>query len=362
MAFFGVTIEEIGSIEPIVGADRIVKATLKNVAFSFVVGKGLFEVGQKCLYFPIDSVLPVPVQERLGVVGKLAGNAKDRIKTVKLKGVLSQGLVGNITLIDDPDFYAHWKLEKGLEVPTPEMITQFLGVTKYEPPVIPDKAGNLKQLPCDLSVYDIEGCERFYVPLEKLMDQKVWVLEKVEGSNGSVSFNPATGETFVNQRRHTIEEIDGHEHAWWAIARKQKFIDFVKTIGSLYGEVATLYFEVAGPAIQGNIYKLTEPTGFIFDLKIGSKFVSKGVMFSLLDQNFGAGKYSHAPILSHGKTLREWLDGKTIVQASNGESKIYKTLREGIVISPEIEQEDETLGGRLILKQRDPIYLAGTDN
>lgn len=360
MAFFGVTIEEIGSIEPIVGADRIVKASLKNVAFSFVVGKGLFEVGQKCLYFPIDSILPTSVQERLGVAGKLAGHSKDRIKTVKLKGVLSQGLVGNITLIDDPDFFALWKLEKGLEAPTPEMITQFLGVTKYEPPVIPDKAGNLKQLPCGLSVYDIEGCERFYVPLEKLMDQKVWVLEKVEGSNGSVSFDPATGETFVNQRRHTIEEVEGHEHAWWAVARKQGFVDFVKQIA--FNEVVTLYFEVAGPAIQGNIYKLKEPTGFIFDLKVGDKFVSKGEMFAILNRHFGPGKYSHAPILSSDKTLREWLGDKTIVQASNGESKLYKTLREGIVISPEVEQEDETLGGRLILKQRDPIYLAGTDN
>jgi RNA ligase (TIGR02306 family) len=352
MAFFGVTIEEIGSIEPIVGADRIVKASLKNVAFSFVVGKGLFEVGQKCLYFPIDSILPVDVQEKLGVVGKLAGNAKDRIKTVKLKGVMSQGIVGPISLINsirlaDSDL-------------TPEIITQFLGVTKYEPPVIPDKAGNLKQLPCGLSIYDIEGCERFYVPLGKLMDQKVWVLEKVEGSNGSVSFDPATGETFVNQRRHTIEEVEGHEHAWWAVARKQGFIDFVKQIA--FNEVVTLYFEVAGPAIQGNIYKLKEPTGFIFDLKVGDKFVSKGEMFAILNRHFGPGKYSHAPILSSDKTLREWLGDKTIVQASNGESKLYKTLREGVVISPEVEQEDETLGGRLILKQRDPIYLAGTDN
>lgn len=359
MAFFGVTIEEIGSIEPIVGADRIVKASLKNVAFSFVVGKGLFEVGQKCLYFPIDSILPVGVQERLGVVGKLAGNAKDRIKTVKLKGVMSQGIVGSLNLIDDMNY---WTLLGPDKFPSSEEITQFLGVTKYEPPVIPDKAGNLKQLPCDLSVYDIEGCERFYVPLEKLMDQKVWVLEKVEGSNGSVSCDNATGDIFVNQRRHTIEEIDGHEHAWWAIARKQDFVGFVRYVRAGLGETATLYFEVAGPAIQGNIYKLSEPSGFIFDLKVGSKFVSKGTMFTLLDQYFGAGKYSHAPILSRDKTLREWLGDKTIVQASNGESKLYKTLREGIVISPEVEQEDETLGGRLILKQRDPIYLAGTDN
>lgn len=362
MAFFGTTIEVIKTSIKHPNADKLSICTLEGIAFTFVTGIDQFKPGQKVIYFPIDSIIPDDIAKELGVFGKLAGNGKNRLKTCKIRGVLSQGLVGNITLIDDGCFYAHWKLEKGLEAPTPEMITQFLGVTKYEPPVIPDKAGNLKQLPCDLSVYDIEGCERFYVPLEKLMDQKVWVLEKVEGSNGSVSCDHATGDIFVNQRRHTIEEIDGHEHAWWNIARKQDLVGFVRYARAGLRETVTLYFEVAGPAIQGNIYKLTEPTGFIFDLKVGSKFVSKGVMFSLLDQYFGAGKYMHAPILSRDKTLREWLDGKTIVQASNGESKLYKTLREGIVISPEIEQEDETLGGRLILKQRDPIYLAGTDN
>jgi len=362
VAFFGTTIEVIKTSVKHPNADKLSICTLEGIAFTFVTGIDQFKTGQKVIYFPIDSIIPDNLAKDLGVFGKLAGNRKNRLKTCKIRGVLSQGLVGNITLIDDGCFYAHWKLEKGLEAPTPEMITQFLGVTKYEPPVIPDKAGNLKQLPCDLGVYDIEGCERFHVPLEKLMDQKVWVLEKVEGSNGSVSCDHATGDIFVNQRRHTIEEIDGHEHAWWNIARKQGFIDFVKTIGSLYGEVATLYFEVAGPAIQGNIYKLTEPTGFVFDLKIGSKFVSKGVMFSLLNQYFGAGKYMHAPILSRDKTLREWLGGKTIAKASNFQSHLYPTKAEGIVISPEIEQDDDTLGGRLILKQRSPEYLAESDN
>ena len=38
MAFFNVTIETIKSIEPIEGADRIQKATLNGLEFTFVVG------------------------------------------------------------------------------------------------------------------------------------------------------------------------------------------------------------------------------------------------------------------------------------------------------------------------------------
>jgi len=359
MAFFSITIERIGSIEPISGADRIVKATLKDVAFSFVVGKDLFKVDEQVLYFPIDSVIPEYVQEKLGVVGKLAGKNKDRVKTVKLKQVLSQGLVGKLTLIDDMNY--HHLLGLG-QFPTSEEITAFLGVTKYEPPIIPDKAGNLKPLPNGLSVYDIEGCERFYIPLGKLMNQKVWVLEKLEGSNGSVTYNPDTDAVHVNQRRHTIEEIEGHKHTWWDIARKQKFIDFVIWAADAIKLPVTVYFEVIGPGWQGNIYKLNECVGYVFDIRVGDFFIDKGRMFKLLDSFFGRGNYKHAPVLSQGITLAEWLNGKSIVEASNGESKLYKCLREGIVVSPEVEQHDESLMGRLILKQRDSIYLSKSDN
>lgn len=363
MAFFALTLEVIKTSEKHPNADKLSICTLEGLPFTFVTGLNQFQVGEQVLYVPIDAIVPDSLAEKLGVLKKLSGKNKDRVKTCTIRGAVSQGIVGKFSILE-PFLIEKWGTDwatKCIEL-KPTEITEWLGVTKYEPPVIPDKSGNLKSLPCGLSVYDIEGCERYHVSLQKLMDQKVWILEKLEGSNGSVTYDPSTDSCFVNQRRFTIEEIDGHEHAWWSVARKQHFIDFAHFLGNATKETVTVYFEVCGPAIQGNIYKLSEVKGFIFDVKVGNSFMDKGKMFSVLQGYFGEGQFAHAPILSSGVTLREWLGSKTVVEASNGESKLYKTLREGIVITPEVEQLDEVLGGRLILKQRDPIYLSGTDN
>jgi RNA ligase (TIGR02306 family) len=260
MAFFGVTIETIKTIDPIEGADRIQRATLENVNFQFVIGKDIFKVGEKVLYFPIDSVIPEELAKALGVFGKLAGKSKDRVKTIKLKGCLSQGVVGPVSLI------------ASLTDPTPEVITEFLKVVKYEPPTILEKGANLRALPCDLTIYDIEGCERHGKIVDLLMPQTVHISEKMEGSNFSVSFD---GEkVYVNQRRHTIELIEGIEpHTWWRVATEEGLIDHAKKLQAKYGKTATIYGEMTGPGIQGNIYKLAKHTIFVFDVKIGENFM-----------------------------------------------------------------------------------------
>ena len=63
------------------------------------------------------------------------------------------------------------------------------------------------------------------------------------------------------------------------------------------------------------------------------------------------------------KTLREYLDGKTVKEASNGLSILVpglNILREGIVISP-LKEKYVMHFGRLILKQRSPEYLLKHD-
>ena len=64
----------------------------------------------------------------------------------------------------------------------------------------------------------------------------------------------------------------------------------------------------------------------------------------------------NAPVLYTGR-FRDWLDGRTIVEAATGKSVINENkLREGIVVKPYTEQVVPSLG-RLVLKVRDPIYL-----
>lgn len=357
MAFFGVTIEKIKTIEPIEGADRIQKATLYNLPFTFVVGKDSYKVDDTVLYFPIDSVIPEALAVKLGVAGKLAGKRKDRVKTICLKKVYSQGVVGKFDILT-PYIVEHygpdWTTER-IEL-TPEKITEWLGVIKYEPPSILEKGANLKLLPCGLSVYDIEGCERNKDIVELLKSQVCYISEKVEGSNFSVTFDGT--KVWVNQRRHTIEQIEGESpHTWWKVAMEQGLIEFAKELYSKYNNIVTVYGEMVGPGIQGNIYKLSTHKVYVFDIKVGTGFLGASEFMDVTKDRIVT-----APVIAV-QVLSEFLAKyPSVVEASNGYSLIYnQTLREGIVIKPVTEQIIDRFG-RLIIKQRDPIYLAGNDN
>ena len=200
MSFFGVTRERIGEIREHEGADRLQIAKLEGINFQFVIGKDSYKVGDEVLYFPIDSVLPLNTAKAVGLEGKLAGKNKDRVKTVRLRGEISQGVVAPLTILKNP------------EETNTELITQELGVTKYDPPPVPCKAGKLVPLPFGMSAYDIEGAERNMDVLEQLMDVPVVITEKLEGQNFSISWDGTTQSIHVNQRNYSIQPLEDKEH------------------------------------------------------------------------------------------------------------------------------------------------------
>lgn len=396
MSTFAVTIEEIEEITPIEGADYIVQAKLTGIDYSFVVGKDTFVKGDHCLYFPIDSVIPQSLQEKLGVVGKLDGPQKDRVRTVKLKKVKSQGIAGDLKLIAP--------LLAKKKHPKPEEITAFLGVTKYERPVSPDellpktrkresrmyffirkwayrifgrklikKFGWFKKtgealLPLSdlgLRMYDIENAERYRKVIDSWMDLPVWVVLKLEGQNAAVFFDGK--DAYVNQRNYTI--INNEDHRLKKIARNQRYIDFAKALYKKYQQDVIVYYEACGSdngaePITGNIYKLKVHRGWIFDISIGGKFLSIPDAIFEVSEFFGepmpgsSVDSQFAFVLCRGMTLRQWLDGKTVQEASQVKGIMYSGYEEGIVIHPAVEHYSPEIGGRAILKARSPEYLA----
>lgn len=342
MAFFGVTREKIGQIKVHPQADRLELAKLEGINFQFVIGKGSYKAGDEVLYFPIDSVIPLNTVKALGLEGKLAGKNKDRVKTVRLRGEISQGIVGSPTLLSNP------------EETNTELITEELGVTKYEPPVVPCKAGNLIALPVGLSAYDIEGAERNMDAVEQLMDIPVVITEKLEGQNFSVTFNAAEQKVYVNQRNYSIEPIEGKTHDFWRLYQDKNLAQLMTRIIAAYGKTnnITLYGEFLGQGVQGNIYKLTGHDVKFFDLKINKDYLDAVEFIELIDI------VMRVPTIFQGGTLQEFLKDKDIVEASHGISSLNAgTFREGIVIKPEREFRIDGFG-RAIIKQRDPVYLS----
>jgi len=120
-------IEKIVDIQPIPGADKIEVATI--LGWKVVVAKAdNFQIGDKIVYIEIDSKVPErPEFEFLR-------DRKFRVRTIKLRGQYSQGLIVPISILDDKDY------EVGTDV------TNELGITYYIPADNIRKAENIKNL------------------------------------------------------------------------------------------------------------------------------------------------------------------------------------------------------------------------
>jgi len=352
MSTFKVERTKIASIWKHPNADRLELAKVEGIDLQFVVGKDSYQVGSEVIYFPLDSVLPQELIEYMGMVGKFSGKKHDRISTVKLRKEISQGFVCTTQYIDE-------YLEKlGIKSPKTDL-TETLGVTKYDPPEVPCMNGNLVKLPHGVSVYDIEGVERYPLIAELLMDVPCVISEKMEGMNFSLTVDHEDV-IWVNQRNYSIVEVDSGEHMFWKVARREGLIDLARDIKDKYHvNQVTLRGELIGHGIQKNHYNLKDHKVLIFDILMDGRYLDAGQTFSRLDTDI------LVPVLNWNSqerkysTLREFLDGRNAVEASTGRSVLVDKLREGIVIKPEVEMYLQGFG-RVIIKKRSPDYLAKT--
>lgn len=347
MSAFTVELRRIARIDPHPNADRLDVARLEGLAWEFVVPKGGFQPGDAVLYFPIDSVLPSELADRLGVRTYLVGKEKTRVKTARLRGFPSQGLV-----VRPGQVRAEWTPEPGVDYAAE------LGVVKYEPPPIPCHAGDLVPLPVGVSVYDIEGADNFPHLVDVLLDLDVCVTEKLEGSNWSATRTRA-GDLFVSQRNHSIRPTEGAEHDFWRVAREQGLLDLLARLSAERpGRDVTLRGEYLGPGVQKNLYRLPKNLIALFDVEVDGR----ALPFREFEAIVREAQAVAVPVLFVGR-FREWLGPRTVREASNGASVFQGAngvAREGIVVKPLVEQAHEELG-RLILKQRSPEYLAGSE-
>jgi len=363
MSKFGVTVERLDTIEPHENADRLEMATLTGRDYSFVVGKGQFQAGDTVIYFPIDSLLPMPIVDKLGLTGKLAhGNIPDdnserlrnRIKTAKLRGNISQGIVSGLT--DLADLYPAIDFAS-LQIG--DDITQQLGVSKYEPPILPMRHGSLARLPELVSVYDIESAQNYRdITDEYLMNAPVYITEKVEGSNWWATID-ATGMIRVGQRNYEIIDVVDYQHDWYKVLQSQELEDKLRQLWDILAksndklQLVTLRGEMTGPGVQGNYYQLKDYKMWAFDIEVDGKPIDATQFLEITEQL----AIEIVPTLAVDIILRDWLHGRTIKDASDGQSKIHTVKREGIVIKPMTEQMDMRLG-RVFIKQHSLAYLA----
>lgn len=368
MSTFKVTLEVIGDVSPAANADALDLVHLANIDFDFITMKGLYQPGDTVLYFPVDSLLPMWLVSHLGLEGKLAHGKlpesegeerlRNRVKTIKLRGNISQGVVCLIQDILDvnPDM--------DFSSITDGDYTNLIGVEKYEPPVVFIATGNLLGMPDMVSTYDIEGAGYHKDIVELLMDVPVYVTEKMEGSNWWASIhvdNP--DDVMVGSRNHRIDPETGKDHTFIKTFINSGLRDKMLLVWEHYRNefpfLTSLTFrgEILGPGVMGNYYQLKDNKIMVFDIEVNKKAINV-TEFEKITGDFGV---ETVPVLSNGVTLRNWLNDKGIKEASNGSSQCGCHKREGIVVRPLVETYEPSLG-RVIIKQRSPEYLAKSDS
>ncbi|KAJ9428838.1 DRB0094 family RNA ligase [Fusarium oxysporum] len=133
-----VTVRHVSAITAIPRADRIAAATVGG--WTCVVPVNVFEVGDRAVYFEIDSLLPATDPRFAPLAPTIIGpdgptSAPDiRVQTIQIRGVLSQGLL--LPLADFPEIVAQLD-----GIPSDKLrdvgFEDILNVGKFEKPAMP---------------------------------------------------------------------------------------------------------------------------------------------------------------------------------------------------------------------------------
>lgn len=254
-----VSVQEIKSVEPIEGADFIEKVGI--LGWFCVAKKGEFKVGDKCIYYEIDSLLPDwPEYAFLRKGTWKSYDGRYRLKTIKLKGVVSQGLALPLSTF------------KGLKnfpsVPVGEDVSEYLDVTKYEPIIPPSLAGEANPFEWPIAKTDEERIQNNPEITRELENKPYYISVKLDGTSGSFMLvvDEETGEPefHVCSRNLSLKEREGN--LYWDIAKKyklkEKLLDFFYSTGI----PLAIQGEIVGPGIQKNKLGLSSPSFFVFNI------------------------------------------------------------------------------------------------
>ena len=315
------SIQKVVDLQPIPGADRIERATV--LGWQCVVKKGEFKVGDLGIYFEIDSLIPKAIWS--GFLFKEGSSAeKYRLKTCKMKGQISQGLMMPLSTLGENATSGGWS-----EVyPEGSDVTELIGVEKYEPYIPAQLQGLIKgTFPCFIPKTDEPRLQAFPRVLQLMMNRKIYVTEKIDGTSFTCFLYK--DEFGVCSRNMELKESEGN--LYWKIARvldlENKLRHFRQ---STMGHEIAIQGEVYGQGIQGNKYHLEDVRLAVFNVYDISE--GKYLNFTQFKACCDALELTTVPILNEWSEIKND-DVESWIQKAFGESVLYpQTPREGIVV------------------------------
>lgn len=332
-------IEEIKAIE---GADLI--CAYRVDGWWVVDQKGKYNIGDLVVYCEIDSWIPnsiAPFLSKGQEPREFEGVKGERLRSIKLKGQISQGLLLPLSIMSEVGEYwrsfippNHW--ERGeIRVAHEEDAdcTDYLGILKYEKPLPTQLAGLAKgNFPSFIPKTDEERIQNLNKNLSIWNHQQleVEISEKLDGSSMTVFFRNNTQDDEGNivpefgvcSRNLQLKETEGN--SFWRAARKynieEKLIELNLNIA--------IQCELCGPGIQGNKYKLSDVEMFVFTVyNIDTGEYLTSYERTDLCETLGL---KHVPVLGTLTLGDETID--SLLDKAEGKSALNsKTEREGLV-------------------------------
>lgn len=347
MSTFEVQVHKIQTA-PHTGADNLEIATFENLDYTCVVQKGLYKTGDLVVYIPEAAIVPPPLLEEMGLVGKLAGPNNDRVKAIRLRGVFSQGLVYPAR--------EGWSLGQD--------VASELGITKYVPEVAPQFRGSRQTTSAPIFFkYDLENIKNR--PHQIPEGTEVHFTEKVHGTwsvFGAMpdSLKEEVGPLIVSSKglfnSGVLLKMDNTDNIYVKFAKDNDVENKIRSVfhkeleqglpvyvmGELFGPVQDLKY---GGDLQYRIFDI-----YIGLPRQGGRFVDSQDLGPLCD-SLG---FSRVPLLYSGPLTKEALAAHTSGKETISGKGLH--IREGVVVCTATEQYHPRYG-RCKLKSISPDYL-----
>jgi len=333
---------------PIPGKDLIEVAVIKG--WKCVVKKGEFEAGDLAVYLAIGSV---PDFEDANFA--FLKQKHNRIKTIKLGGVISQGLLGPLT----------WLTDRGMEdvggVKEGDDVAALMGVTKFIPPeestqyAPKDKGNRTPPTPIPSNVPKTDATRLQHAPdyfFEAIADKDIVITRKEDGC--SATFIHQDGKFMICGRNYVWEEPDSGNGHYFNIAVKHNLEEKMAVLG----RNLAVQGEICGPKINGNRRKIAANSFSVFDVYDidNQRFLGHEDMYAVCE-TLGL---PPVPLLYHGPAAGAVpaLTVDAFLELSEATEYGPKMPAEGIVVKTDPFGE---FGGRVNFKVISNKYLLKHD-
>lgn len=331
------SVQYVHDVWPIEGADKI--ECIGVLGWRCVAKKGEFRVGDLCVYFEIDSFLPV--DERFEFLRSSCYRESDfmgcgfRLKTQKFRGQVSQGLALPLFILGEGEWHIG------------DNVTELLGVRKWEVEERATSSGTIvAALPDGVPKTEETRIQAEPGLLEEFEGVPYYITTKMDGT--SVSVFRIGGRFGVCG--HNYEYADDGKCSAWEWMKSHQIEQ--RLAGAGLDNVA-LQGEFCAAGIQGNPLKLQYPEWYVFTVvdvaarrRLGMQDTQK------LCDELGL---SMVPIEEQGDSLPYGTVEELLERARGHYSS--GSVKEGIVVRPVDPRYSPTLSAPLSCKVINNDYL-----